>query len=149
MTMAKGKNNSKFKHLEVFDNVSTEQFVSDWDLDEKYSNIKPIKKQIVVRQDRVKSVTTSGIIVTTDYRSHKRPQVGTVLAVADECNIIKKGDRVFFSMYAGKNMHTDKGSLICMKEREVMGVLDENDVIDVGDTKDYNELINMVEQKSQ
>lgn len=126
-----------------------ESFYDKWISTPELSKIKPLRNSVLIRQDPVKIWNNDGsIIVNIDTRNHRKPQMGTVLAVADDCVKIKVGQRVFFSMYAGVNVKYVGLDFVLMKEREVFGIVN-GDIKDfeIGDTKDVEEIMEAIADK--
>ncbi|CRX37441.1 co-chaperone GroES [Estrella lausannensis] len=95
------------------------------------STIKPLGNRVLIK--RSKAAQSKGGILLPDSAQEK-PKEGTVVAVGPgkmteegkrETMIVKKGDRVLFSSYAGTEVKqpSEDEELIIMSEDEILGVL--------------------------
>lgn len=95
------------------------------------STIKPLGNRVLIK--RSKAVQSKGGILLPDSAQEK-PKEGTVVAVGPgkvteegkrEIMIVKKGDRVLFSSYAGTEVKqpSEDEEYIIMSEDEILGVL--------------------------
>ena len=83
---------------------------------------KPYKNRILV--ERVEEETTdTGIIVTTSA-SKDRPLEGTVVAVGDEVDDIKVGDKIYFNKYSGSDVTIEGENYILLTTEDVQGVME-------------------------
>ncbi len=95
------------------------------------STVKPLGNRVLIK--RSKAVQSKGGILLPDSAQEK-PKEGTVVAVGPgkvndegkrETMIVKKGDRVLFSAYAGTEVKqpSEDEEYIIMSEDEILGVL--------------------------
>jgi chaperonin GroES len=92
---------------------------------------RPLHDRIVLRRVDAEEKTAGGIIIPDTAK--EKPQQGEVIAVGpgarDEDGKItplelKQGDRVLFGKWSGTEVKIDGEELLIMKERDVMGVLE-------------------------
>lgn len=70
----------------------------------KTLNIKPRTKQVLVRPDEESSRESEyGIITPTNVEQEKKA-IGTILAVGQGIDDLKKGDRIIYGAYAGESI---------------------------------------------
>jgi len=81
--------------------------------------IKPYRDMILIKPDEPNDKTDSGILIPK--QAQENTHIGTVLNVAANVNLVKKGERVFYSKWAG--IDVDDGKII--KETDVFGIFDE------------------------
>jgi co-chaperonin GroES (HSP10) len=85
----------------------------------KAKTIKPINRNIIVKMDNRETETTSGIHLPEV--SQATNVWGVCVAVSDECEDIKEGDRVFVSLHVGTHMRVDRhDDVVILDERKVM-----------------------------
>lgn len=91
--------------------------------------LKPIGDKLVIEMVEVEEKTSSGIVLPT---SAKAPSVAKVLAIGDEIlkdedkkDLIKVGDKIIFSKYAGTEVKLDKKEYIVVKIADVLAVVED------------------------
>lgn len=93
--------------------------------------INPIKDRILVKPLDAETVTQSGIVIPD--AAQEKPFQGRVLAVGtgkitDEGQpvplIVKKGDTVMYSQYAGQKVKINNEDHLIMKEDEIMAIVE-------------------------
>lgn len=107
------------------------------------SHLKAILNRVIIRQDPVKVISDTGIITTIKTDNNKKPQRGVVVSAAPRCKLVKEGDQIFFTMYAGRWLRHEEEDLIVMTESEILGIIDDRNRINVGETYDYEEIVDM------
>ena len=80
---------------------------------EMLNNFQPLQDMVVIRKWKAPETTTAGIIVPEDRKDYQSKR-GTV---------IKVGDEVLFSAFAGSEIPMPEGYLI-MRIGEILGVLE-------------------------
>ncbi len=92
--------------------------------------IVPLGEKIVVKREDAEE-TTAGGIVLPDVAQEK-PRQGRVLSVGDgkllpdgsrAPHLVKEGDKVLFSSYAGTEVNVDDRELLIMSEDSVLAIL--------------------------
>ena len=88
--------------------------------------MKPIDKNLIVKQDEIKVTTAGGVIINTRKLRQFKPDTGVVKYVSDNCEQTKPGDKVIFGKYAGVNVEIDEEEFILLAESEIDAVLEKN-----------------------
>lgn len=90
-------------------------------------NIKPLKDNIVIAPEKLaeKNKTETGIYLPESaVNENDRPQIGKVVAVGDSKKIIvKKGEKVIYSRYAGTEVLVDGETYLIVKNDDVLAVI--------------------------
>lgn len=81
--------------------------------------MKPVGYLILIKADKQKTQTDSGIFIQEDWKS--LPPTGTVLAIGDLVSSVKPGDRVMFERYG--SVVVDDDDRLC-REEHILAVLD-------------------------
>ena len=87
--------------------------------------LKPIGDKLVIEMVEVEEKTSSGIVLPTSAK--EAPSVAKVLAIGDEDkkDLIKVGDKIIFSKYAGTEVKLDKKEYIVVKIADVLAVVED------------------------
>lgn len=69
--------------------------------------IKVLTKHVAVDIEEVPTKTAAGIIIPPDPKSgaDETPRYAKVIAIGDDIEEVKVGDRVLISKYCGRNIH--------------------------------------------
>lgn len=92
--------------------------------------LKPLFDKVVIRQEEMKDVTPSGIILTGSAK--EKPTMATVIAVGpggivDGKDIkmqVKVGDKVLFSKYAGSEFKLDEQTVIIIRQSDILAIVE-------------------------
>ncbi len=92
--------------------------------------LKPLFDKVVIRQEEMKDVTPSGIILTGSAK--EKPTMASVVAVGpggivDGKEIImqvKVGDKVLFSKYAGTEFKLDDETVIIIRQSDILAIVE-------------------------
>ncbi len=92
--------------------------------------IKPLQDRVVVKMCEAEETTKSGIILTS--ASKERPQIAEVVAVGPggmvagnmEEMVLKAGDKIFISEYAGTKVKADGEEYIIMRQSDVLAIVE-------------------------
>ncbi|CAL9126064.1 unnamed protein product [Musa textilis] len=103
----------------------------------KYSSIKPLGDRVLVKIKSSEEKTSGGILLPATAQS--KPQGGEIVAVGDGKTIGKKqisvsvevGKRVIYSKYAGTELEFNGSKHLLLKEDDIMGILDTDDIKDL------------------
>lgn len=110
----------------------------------------PLDKNILVEQEDMERQTESGILINVLEFDQYKPNVGKIKFVGKNVETLKIGDRVAFSMYAGrKARHRDEDKedeYILMAETEVFATVPDGADIKVGGTQDHKEMIDSIQK---
>ena len=93
---------------------------------------RPLHDRVVVKRIEAEEKSAGGIIIPDTAK--EKPQQGEVVAVGpggrDEAGKlipidVKAGDRILFGKWSGTEVKIDGVEYLIMKERDIMGVLEE------------------------
>jgi len=82
--------------------------------------IQPLRDICLIKADKSKDKTTSGILLKEEWKS--LPMSGEVLAIGPEVSRVKVGDRVVFERYSSIILDDDQR---LAKESSILGITDE------------------------
>ena len=92
--------------------------------------LKPIGDKLVIEMVEMEEKTSSGIVLPTSAK--EAPSVAKVLAIGDEVlkdeskkDLVKVGDKIIFSKYAGTEVKLEKKEYIIVKIADVLAVVEE------------------------
>jgi chaperonin GroES len=92
--------------------------------------IRPLQDRVIVKRLEEEERTSGGIIIPDTAK--EKPQQGKVVAVGKGRilekgdvvpPVVKEGDRVLFSKYAGTEVKFDGEELLIMREDDILGIL--------------------------
>ena len=103
----------------------------------KYTSIKPLGDRVLVKTKTSEDKTAGGILLPTSVQS--KPQGGEVVAVGEGRSIgsnsieisVPVGAQVVYSKYAGTELEFNGSNHVILKEDDIIGVLDTDDVKDL------------------
>ncbi|XP_021759682.1 20 kDa chaperonin, chloroplastic-like [Chenopodium quinoa] len=103
----------------------------------KYTSVKPLGDRVLVKTKIVEEKTTSGIFLPTG--AQKKPQSGEVVAIGSGKKVgdkklpvaIKAGAEVVYSKYTGTEIEVEGLSHLILKEDDIIGILETDDVKDL------------------
>ncbi|XP_073103386.1 20 kDa chaperonin, chloroplastic [Elaeis guineensis] len=103
----------------------------------KYTSIKPLGDRLLVKIKSSEEKTSGGILLPTTAQS--KPQGGEVVAVGEGRTIgknkvdisVQAGNQVVYSKYAGTELEFNGTNHLLLKEDDIVGVLDTDDVKDL------------------
>ncbi len=93
--------------------------------------IRPLHDRVIVKRLEEEEKTAGGIIIPDTAK--EKPQQGKIVSVGKGRIlekgelvplIVKEGDRVLFSKYAGTDVKVDGEELLIMREDDILGVLE-------------------------
>ncbi|MBQ1821064.1 MAG: co-chaperone GroES [Clostridia bacterium] len=88
--------------------------------------LKPLFDRVVIRNIETEEVTKGGILLTS--ASKEKPQMAEVLAVGpgakDVEMVVKVGDKVVYSKYAGTEVKLDGQEVIVIKQSDILAVVE-------------------------
>lgn len=93
--------------------------------------LKPLGDKVVLKQKAAEETTKSGIILTTS--AQEKPQEATVVAVGpggmvegkEVTMLVKEGDVVIYSKYAGTNVKLGDEEFIVVKQNDIIALVEE------------------------
>ena len=91
--------------------------------------IKPLFDKVVLKEEKPNEMTKSGIIIPS--LENEKPQIATVISVGEGGYIdgkevkmvVKEGDKVVFSKYAGSNIKIDGEEYVVVRQADILAVL--------------------------
>jgi len=91
------------------------------------TTVTPLKKKVLVAENKVEQVTESGIILegTTSNRESKR---GTVLAVGPEVTLVKVGDVILLEWVKAQVVKIDDAQRVIVDEDNIVAVFEDGTV---------------------
>ncbi|KAL2229173.1 20 kDa chaperonin, chloroplastic-like [Sesamum indicum] len=103
----------------------------------KYTSLKPLGDRVLVKIKTAEEKTLGGILLPTTAQS--KPQAGEVVAVGEGRTVgknkveigVKTGTQVVYSKYAGTEVEFSGSSHLILKEDDIVGILDTDDVKDM------------------
>ncbi|ERN05572.1 20 kDa chaperonin, chloroplastic [Amborella trichopoda] len=103
----------------------------------KYTSIKPLGDRVLVKIKIAEEKTGGGILLPTTAQS--KPQGGEVVAVGEGKTIgknkveisVKAGAQVVYSKYAGTEVEFNGANHLILKEDDIVGILETDDVKDL------------------
>ncbi|XP_065849145.1 20 kDa chaperonin, chloroplastic [Euphorbia lathyris] len=103
----------------------------------KYTSIKPLGDRVLVKIKVAEEKTGGGILLPTSAQS--KPQGGEVVAVGEGKTVgktkleisVKTGAQVVYSKYAGTEVEFNGSSHLILKEDDIVGILETDDIKDL------------------
>ncbi len=88
--------------------------------------LKPLFDRVVIRNIETEEVTKGGILLTSAAK--EKPQMAEVLAVGpgdkETEMVVKVGDKVVYSKYAGTEVKLDGEEVIIVKQSDILAVVE-------------------------
>ncbi|MBO4669433.1 MAG: co-chaperone GroES [Lachnospiraceae bacterium] len=93
--------------------------------------LRPLGDKVVLKQKAAEETTKSGIILTTS--AQEKPQEAVVVAVGpggmvdgkEVTMLVKEGDQVIYSKYAGTNVKLGDEEFIVVKQNDIIALVEE------------------------
>lgn len=103
----------------------------------KYTSVKPLGERVLIKTKTIEEKTTSGIFLPTSAQT--KPQSGEVVAVGPGKRVgdkripigVKTGVAVVYSKYTGTELEVDGSSHMILKEDDIIGILETDDIKDL------------------
>ncbi|KAL9225012.1 hypothetical protein vseg_000984 [Gypsophila vaccaria] len=103
----------------------------------KYTSIKPLGDRVLIKIKTVEEKTSSGIFLPSS--AQKKQQSGEVVAVGAGKRVgddrvpvaVETGKEVVYSKYVGTEVEVDGSSHLILKEDDIIGILESDDVKDL------------------
>ncbi|KAF5768103.1 putative GroES-like superfamily, chaperonin GroES, groES chaperonin family [Helianthus annuus] len=103
----------------------------------KYTTLKPLGDRVLVKISAVEEKTSGGILLPSTAQS--KPQGGEVVAVGEGRTIgqhkvdvsVKTGTQIVYSKYAGTEVEFNGSNHLLLKEDDIVGILETDDVKDL------------------
>lgn len=88
-------------------------------------NIKPLADRVLVKPAAAEEKTVGGIIIPDTAK--EKPLKGEVLAVGngtkDEEMVVKTGDQVLYSKYAGTELELEGVKYLIMRQSDILAII--------------------------
>ena len=92
--------------------------------------LKPLFDRVVIKNIESEEVTKGGILLTSNAK--EKPQMAEVIAVGpggvvdgkDVAMVVKAGDRVVYSKYAGTEIKLDSEEYIILKQNDILAIVE-------------------------
>ncbi|KAM0953020.1 putative GroES-like superfamily, chaperonin GroES, groES chaperonin family [Dioscorea sansibarensis] len=103
----------------------------------KFTTVKPLDDRVLVKIKSFEEKTLGGVLLPTTAQT--KPQGGEVVAVGDGRTVgnkkveisVQTGAQVVYSKFAGTELEFDGANHILLKEDDIVGILDTDDVKDL------------------
>ncbi|XP_020272374.1 20 kDa chaperonin, chloroplastic-like [Asparagus officinalis] len=103
----------------------------------KYTSVKPLGDRVLIKIKTSEEKTQGGILLPTTAQT--KPQAGEVVAIGEGKTIgktkvdssLETGKQVVYSKYAGTELEYNGANHLILKEEDVVGVLETEDVKDL------------------
>lgn len=103
----------------------------------KYTTVKPLGDRVLVKTKSFEEKTTGGIFLPSSVQT--KPQYGEVVAVGQGRTVgdkkvgvsVETGADVVYSKYAGTEIEFDGDKHLILKEEDIVGILETDDVKDM------------------
>ncbi|PKA49561.1 20 kDa chaperonin, chloroplastic [Apostasia shenzhenica] len=103
----------------------------------KYTSVKPLNDRVLVKIKSSEEKTSGGILLPTAAQT--KPQGGEVVAIGEGRSIgknkveisVKTGSQVVYSKYAGTELEFGGANHLILKEDDIVGILETDDVKDL------------------
>lgn len=82
--------------------------------------ILPLGKRILIRSSNSEARTSSGIYIPTK----KEENMGEVVSIGSEVTLVKEGDKVIYSNFAGNKVTSQAEELVIVEEKEVIAKIE-------------------------
>ena len=93
--------------------------------------LKPLFDKVVLKEEKMSETTNSGIFLPVSDK--EIPQIATVISVGeggfvdgkDVKMVVKVGDKVVFSKYAGSNIKIDGEEFVVVRQADILAVIED------------------------
>ncbi len=89
-------------------------------------SLKPLFDRVVIRNIETEEVTKGGILLTSAAK--EKPQMAEVIAVGpgnkDVDMVVKVGDKVVYTKYAGTEVKIDGQEVIVIKQNDILAIVE-------------------------
>ncbi|PKA64009.1 20 kDa chaperonin, chloroplastic [Apostasia shenzhenica] len=108
----------------------------------RYTSFKPLADRVLVKIKSSEETTTGGVLLPMTAQS--KPQCGEVIVIGEGRTVgqnkveigIEAGSQVVYSRYAGTELEFNGSKHLLLKEDDIVGVLDTDDVKDLKPVND-------------
>lgn len=92
----------------------------------QFKAVKPVGDRVLVKVDQQELKSIGGVLLPSN--AAKKPTAGKIVAMG-EVSLVKGGERVIYSKYAGTELEVEGQEHVLLKEDDVIGVLPASDKI--------------------
>lgn len=93
--------------------------------------LKPLFDKVVLKEEKTSETTSSGIFLPVSDK--EKPQIATVVSVGEggfvdgkEIKmVVKTGDKVVFSKYAGSNIKIDGEEFVVVRQADILAIIED------------------------
>ena len=93
--------------------------------------LKPLFDKVVLKEEKVESTSKNGIFLPVSDK--EKPQIASVVSVGDGGFIdgkevkmvVKQGDKVVFSKYAGSNIKIDGEEFVVVRQADILAIIED------------------------
>ncbi len=98
--------------------------------EEPIMTLKPLGDRVVIKNVEAQETTASGLILTAS--AQEKPQMAVVVAVGpggtvdgkEVTMLVKKGQKVIYSKYAGTEVKIDGEELLIVRQSDILAVVE-------------------------
>ncbi|SFV74976.1 Heat shock protein 60 family co-chaperone GroES [hydrothermal vent metagenome] len=84
-------------------------------------NFQPLGNRVLLKRVEEATTTSSGIIIPDNAK--EKPSRGEIVAVSDEVKVLKNGDKVLFSKFAGNEVSLDDEKYVVLDVEDIYGII--------------------------
>lgn len=93
--------------------------------------LKPLFDKVVLKEEKLETTSKNGIFLPVSDK--EKPQIATVISVGDGGYIdgkevkmiVKQGDKVVFSKYAGSNIKIDNEEYVVVRQADILAIIED------------------------
>ncbi len=87
--------------------------------------INPVEERAVIKPLKEEGERKVGSLYIPDTATKERPQIGEVIAVSDDIEIVKVGDKVVYAKYGGTEIKIDDEEYLIVARADILAVITE------------------------
>lgn len=93
--------------------------------------LKPLFDKVVLKEEKLETTSKNGIFLPVNDK--EKPQIASVISVGDGGNIdgkdvkmiVKQGDKVVYSKYAGSNIKIDNEEYVVVRQADILAIIED------------------------
>lgn len=86
---------------------------------------KPLNNNIIIKKISEEVKNKSGIILVSNSEDRERNDIGEVIAVSDNVNELKIGQKVIYSKYAGSTLKQDGEDYLIIDFDDILALVED------------------------
>jgi chaperonin GroES len=86
---------------------------------------KPLGNNIIIKKISEEVKNKSGIILVSNSEDRERNDIGEVIAVSDNANELKVGQKVIYSKYAGSTLKQDGEDYLIIDFDDILALVED------------------------